>query len=502
MNLLETTPGANRAVGRRIALALTLLSSGFAALSQASEIGIRGTAFTLNGAVTYPGRLVEGRLMNSRMANAIFDDDNPATVAAWGYPDTGVWDANRNTREFIAALPSYAASGLKAITVGMQGGNPFQLGVAAHPWIVSAFTPDGALKPAWLTRADKVIRAADQHGLVVILQYFYQHQEDRFVSNGAVLAAADNMTAWVLRQGYKNVLIEINNEATNDYSKPSLKLDNVHALIARVQTRSSNRLKVSTSFRGGVIPPDAVIRQCDYITLHGNHQTASQIASLIASIKATPAYQAAPKPILFNEDSTAVDNLNAAVANGASWGYHDGGLRNYRNGFQYLPVNWTINTPVKRAFFDRVAMLAGMRSAGPPILPQSDVPTSDLAVVTVDTPDPTAVGANLTYTARVINRGPDAATGVTFTDTLPPTATVRVATAGCVPSFGVVVCALGTLASGGSVPVGITVAPTASGTISNVAQASGNEHDPNSANNAQTTVNTASALACNRNGRR
>ncbi|GEM_PF-2182046 len=43
----------------------------------------------------------------------------------------------------------------------MQGGNPLQHGVDPHPWIVSAFMPHGALKLAWLKRADKVIRAAD-----------------------------------------------------------------------------------------------------------------------------------------------------------------------------------------------------------------------------------------------------------------------------------------------------------------------------------------------------
>ncbi|MBA2492620.1 MAG: hypothetical protein H0V34_13290 [Gammaproteobacteria bacterium] len=214
------------------------------------------------------------------------------------------------------------------------------------------------MKPAWLHRAGKVIRAADRHGMVVILQYFYQHQEDRFVSDDAVLRAADNMTDWVLEQGYRNVLIEINNEATNGYDKSVLKMDNIHTLIARVQARAGGRLKVSTSFRGGVIPPDAVIRQGDYITVHGNDQTARQIAAMIEAIKATAAYRAEPKPIVFNEDSENIENLNAAVSNGASWGYHDGGLRNYHDGFQYLPVNWHINTARKKAFFDRIARLA------------------------------------------------------------------------------------------------------------------------------------------------
>jgi len=54
MNPLETAPGANRAVARQVALALALLLAGFAAMSQATEVGIRGTAFTLDGTVKYP----------------------------------------------------------------------------------------------------------------------------------------------------------------------------------------------------------------------------------------------------------------------------------------------------------------------------------------------------------------------------------------------------------------------------------------------------------------
>jgi hypothetical protein len=35
----------------------------------------------------------------------IFDDLNPETRARWAYPDTKKWDPDRNTREFVAAMP-------------------------------------------------------------------------------------------------------------------------------------------------------------------------------------------------------------------------------------------------------------------------------------------------------------------------------------------------------------------------------------------------------------
>jgi hypothetical protein len=56
------------------------------------------------------------------MVQAIFDDENPETAVHWRYPDTGRWDADRNTDEFCAALPQYRRHGLLAVTVGLQGG--------------------------------------------------------------------------------------------------------------------------------------------------------------------------------------------------------------------------------------------------------------------------------------------------------------------------------------------------------------------------------------------
>jgi hypothetical protein len=77
-----------------------------------TEVSIRGEQFLLNGKPTYAGRSyqglkIEGLLMNVRAVQAIFDDLNPETRGRWAYPDTGIWDPERNTREFIAALPEW-----------------------------------------------------------------------------------------------------------------------------------------------------------------------------------------------------------------------------------------------------------------------------------------------------------------------------------------------------------------------------------------------------------
>ncbi len=49
-------------------------------------VSIQGTRFLIDGRLTSPGKPAEGQLLNTRMAQAIFDDDNPATVGDWAYP--------------------------------------------------------------------------------------------------------------------------------------------------------------------------------------------------------------------------------------------------------------------------------------------------------------------------------------------------------------------------------------------------------------------------------
>ncbi|WP_163100707.1 DUF11 domain-containing protein [Peribacillus alkalitolerans] len=121
--------------------------------------------------------------------------------------------------------------------------------------------------------------------------------------------------------------------------------------------------------------------------------------------------------------------------------------------------------------------------------------TADLSVVKIDSPDPVTVGQDLTYTVTVANGGPDTATDVTLTDIL-PSSVIYVSSSpsqgSCSFAAGTLTCSLGTLASGGTATVNIVVTPTADSvqTISNVAMVTGNEIDPNPANNSDTETTT------------
>ena len=120
----------------------------------------------------------------------------------------------------------------------------------------------------------------------------------------------------------------------------------------------------------------------------------------------------------------------------------------------------------------------------------NDSPASgtDLAIITSGaSPEPVGVGTNLTYTADVMNQGPQDATGVTFTDTLPGNVTFVSATASqgtCSQAKLVVTCAVGALADTGDVQVTVVVTPIEVGAITNDMNVAGNESDLAMANNS------------------
>jgi len=168
-----------------------------------------------------------------------------------------------------------------------------------------------------------------------------------------------------LKNGYSNILIEINNECDIRYDHNILQPENVSKLIKRVQKMSDNKLLVSTSFKGNKVPTENVIASSDFILLHGNGiNNPSGITTLIEKVKRADTYN--KKPILFNEDdhydfNKEHNNLNAAIESYASWGYFDFRREdeNYESGFQSVPVDWKINSDRKKQFFSKIKEITG-----------------------------------------------------------------------------------------------------------------------------------------------
>jgi hypothetical protein len=276
-----------------------------------------------------------GKLMNFRAANAIFDDEHRSDD-----------DPNANTEEFVSHLDAYKAHGVLAYTVSLQGGNPGYEGANA-----SAFRNDGSLKDSWMRRAARVIEAADAHGQVVIMTYFYQRQDQRLASNDAVRRAVDGATDWLIARNYRNVIIEIANEWNSPGWDRSILTANstsggVAELINRAKGRFAGRgyrLPVSVSGRG--LDFSGAIRDAaDLALVHGNLTSPSSDGDGIAELVADPRVNG---PVVMNEDrngdAVTATNLLAekaaatAVFNaGGSWGLM------WRRYCQFYPFKWAL----------------------------------------------------------------------------------------------------------------------------------------------------------------
>ncbi len=375
---------------RLVPLAVLVLMSGWVSAVDSPRVArtavtIERESFLLNRRATYAGRTwngtsIEGRLMNSRMVQGIFDDLNPDTRARWVYPDSGGWDPDRNTREFIAAMPEWQRHGLIAFTLNLQGGNPYgysrlQPGPnspiapdgTSQAWHNSAFTSDGTLRPNYVARAERIIDRADDLGMVVILGLFYFGQDERLTDETAIIRAVDQTTDWLFTHRWHNVLVEINNECNVGYHHAILKPNRVDELIRRVRSRERDgrRFLVGTSYGGARIPDDTVVRVSDFILLHGNGVSdPARIGEMVGKTRALPSWR--PMPIVFNEDDhfdfdKPENNMTAAVRAGASWGYFDYRMKGegFTNGYQSVPVDWGIDSPRKRAFFAKLREITG-----------------------------------------------------------------------------------------------------------------------------------------------
>jgi len=341
-------------------------------------VSIANGGFSINGTPTYPGRSwkghrIEGRLFNSRMANAVADDENPSTRGAWSYAD-GPWDAERSTREFIAALPTYRAHGLLAVCLNLSGGSP-QGYSWNQPWKICGFATDGTIKPAWAARLESVIKACGAAGMVVIVGLFYGKQSGTFKDEDAVKAAVTNTVDWLLQKRATNVLLEIGNEVDlpNVWAHPIIAAARCHELIELAQRRSQGKLLVSTSLISLHAPAAPILSAADFLLPHGNgaygpdgpfQPSPHGIRLQVARWRAGPGYRG--QPIVYNEDDhfefDKPDNhLVAAVEAGASWGYFDYRMsrERFEDGFQSLPVDWTISSKRKRAFFGLLKEITG-----------------------------------------------------------------------------------------------------------------------------------------------
>lgn len=292
---------------------------------------------------TYTGRQFRpeaaGRLMNLRIAQALFHDEWLTEFA---------FDPEKNTDRVIAALDIYKAHGILAINASLQGGNPgygkevpeiqrdraykYGPGKGSH---ISAFRPDGSLKPEWLARLKRLQQALDKRGMILNLMYFYQGQDEVLENVDAIRRAVVNATDWLIDNNARNVIIEIANEHDiRGWDHDRWIHDNMDKLIelARARFQEKNAgwvLPIGASTGGSMRVFDHVRDHSDLTMIHGNNRTPEEKRSRTAELFADPKM---PGPIYMNEDDSGREttlevlarelaSCEAVFSEGGSWGY-------------------------------------------------------------------------------------------------------------------------------------------------------------------------------------
>lgn len=364
----------------RIVFLLAVILTSWTALAaeRNTVVSIEGRTFLINGQPTYKGRdfrgmKIEGLLMNARLVQGIFDDLNPETRDKWKYPDGQAFDAERNTREFIAAMPAWRKAGLLSFTINLEGGSP-QGYSREQPWRNSAFTEQGELRPQYMARLERILDKADELGMAPILGFFYFGQAKHMQDKGVIIKATQNATDWLIGKGYTHVMVEIANECNHSGYAPIIKPARGDELIKLVQDRSKGKVKnpmgrllVSTSLTGGQIPNETIVGAADFLLLHGNGQgQPDKIRQMVTRTRAVKGYR--DQPILFNEDDhfdfdKADNNMIAAVSQYAGWGYFDYRMKGegFQEGYQSVPVDWGTNSARKKGFFGLLGEMTGGR---------------------------------------------------------------------------------------------------------------------------------------------
>jgi hypothetical protein len=280
-----------------------------------TAVSIEGEMFLIDGEPTYSGLAPEakGKLMNVRMVNATFDDENPATR-----PEG--FDPEANTTRFIESMDEYKAKGILAFTLNLQGGFPGYEGA-----VNSAFAADGGLKPKYMARVARAIEAADARGMAIILGLFYQRQDQVLSDEEAVRAGTRRAIEWIKERGYRNVTIEIANEYRHGgFDHEILRSEAGEIELMNLVRSVHPKLPVSTSDLGNARLHSSLCEAADFILLHGNGTEPDDYAERIEAVKGYG------KPVVFNEDWCFSDDprgvgdapvkARAAFENGASWG--------------------------------------------------------------------------------------------------------------------------------------------------------------------------------------
>lgn len=284
-------------------------------------------------------RRARGKLLAVSAAQGVFEDE---------WLSEHPFDAEANTDALIAALDLYKSYGVLAISVGLQGADPGysmdRNGISRRSGalygkkegsLVSAFNPDGTLKPTWMARLSKLLDAADARGMFVKLTYFHPAQDEVFNEPKDIVAAARNATRWLTEGGHRNVIIDIAArwDVRGEWDHGDFISRNVANLVGEVRDQfngASFSLPIGATSGPTMQYPESLAHVCDVVLLDSSGLAPAVAARKIASM---PSYE---RPLWVTTIATAETNPSApALQTRAGW------IHNPQRLAQFFPFSYT-----------------------------------------------------------------------------------------------------------------------------------------------------------------
>ncbi len=298
----------------------------------------------------YRGRSTRGSLLLVNAVHALFDD-------AWLTEQE--FDPDANTEALIAALDLYKAHGALGVFVSLQGFDhpyPESSGVARSGraedgkekgTLASAFLPNGDLDPAWTARLRRLLEETDKRGMVVCLTYFSPVQDEVLESDRALVAAARNITQWLIDNDHRNVIINVADswDRQGVWDHRDFVQRNVGNLVIDIRDRFNHAeftLPIGAAGGDGLSYPSSLAKICDLVLVHGNR---AERADKMRAVRTLSEYD---RPVILLEDppqsapdAAELERTAAAVAaaleSPGGWSVSPAGM-SYSFPFAYAPA--------------------------------------------------------------------------------------------------------------------------------------------------------------------
>jgi hypothetical protein len=127
-------------------------------------------------------------------------------VRLWGLRCNNSLASPAVTERLCNNLDNMVAHGINLISVALQGTNGGFPDVDAGP---NAYTPDGRLIPAFARRLERVVRAADQRGMVVLVVLMMPRKDQLLRDEAAVRTAIETTARWLEQRRLRNVMVNL-----------------------------------------------------------------------------------------------------------------------------------------------------------------------------------------------------------------------------------------------------------------------------------------------------